>query len=167
MPGDTCRRGLAIEFLRLLREPKRIRWHSGFDLAQGDDAWLRASGLAPLEIVDGRPLRWTQPQASITVMFAPQDVPRWLHLKLRAITPADGQDFRLLANEVELLADRVFGQDYEAHLRLPPLTDELTLRFVCPGFQVPGDTRTLGLAIEFIRLFRQQPLKNKMNRESW
>jgi hypothetical protein len=100
-------------------------------------------------------------------MFALRDVPRWLHLKLRAITPADGQDFRLFANEVELLADRVFGQDYEAHLRLPPLTDELTLRFVCPGFQVPGDTRTLGLAIEFIRLFRQQPLKNKMNRESW
>ncbi len=161
MPGDDKTLGLAIEFIRLLRQPQRLRWQSGFDLAQRDDVWLRSAGFAPIEIIDNRPLRWTETQAYLTVLFKPGDFPRWLHLKLRAITPADGHCFRMLVNEVEILADRVFGQDYEAHVKLPRFqgTDEFTLRFECPGFQAPGDTRTLGLAIEFIRLFRRKPPK--------
>lgn len=128
--------------------------------------WLRSNGLGPVETHEGRPIRWTGPQAEFTVAINPRTPPRWMDLLFWEITPDDGVKFRVFANETEVASGRFcgtklrrfFGTKLRRVVRLPRLDglETLTIRIETPGFQIPGDDRILGVAIESIRLSRRR-----------
>jgi glycosyltransferase involved in cell wall biosynthesis len=120
--------------------------------------WLRSSGLGPVEICEGRPIRWTGPKAEFTVAINPRRPPRWMDLQFWAITPEDAVEFRVFAHETQVASGRIFGTEPIRIVRLPRLDglETLTIRIETPGFRISGDDRILGVAIESIRLSRRR-----------
>jgi Sulfotransferase domain len=117
---------------------------------------VTAKGLFGRETFKGRPLRWTNGVADFAVLLNPATLPKWVVLKVWGLSPVAGTDLRVLVNDIELLSTRIEQKDLLVELPLPPLGNRssLMLRLESSTFKPPGDTRTLGVAIESIELCR-------------
>lgn len=142
-------------FLQPRRSPV-VRDHTVVEIGSNSSRWIRSAGLGPVEQYKDRPLRWTAEEAALTVPINPAKPPRWLRVRMWDITPPEGTDLRVFANDTEVLSGRVYGRPFDRVVRLSLLRGhrELTLRFVSPGFQITGDDRVLGVALESVRLSR-------------
>jgi len=175
-PGDDRVLGVALESVRLGQSRRKLSDQSLLrsfllavqsftwspppvcrpvvEVSANSSDWIGSEGMGPVIQFDGRALRWTAAEANLTVPIDPTKPPCWLRVRTREITPAEGTDLRVFANDTEVLSGRVFGKPFDEIVPLPPLSacDELTLRFVSPGFQTPGDDRVLGVALESVCL---------------
>jgi glycosyltransferase involved in cell wall biosynthesis len=148
-----------IFFVCSFLRPRDLRAKNpALEVGSNDFFWLRSTGVGPVGTYEGRPIRWTGPQAEITVAIAFRKPPRWMDFFFLEITPQDGTEFRLLANGTEVASGKFCGTRFRRVVRLPRLegSKELTIRIETPGFQVAGDDRILGVAIESIRLSRHR-----------
>ena len=138
---------------RLLRVKNRA-----LEVGSNHSLWLRSSGLGPAEMYEGRPIRWTDAQAELTVAIDPERPPQWMEVALWEIGPEEGTSFHIFARGVEVVAAKIAGMPFRQIVSLPPLRgeEELTVRLEASGFQTPGDSRVLGVAIESIRLSRSR-----------
>jgi hypothetical protein len=139
--------------------PRRLRPKGNSLEVCRNGVWIASSGWNANEALDGRPLRWSSRESSFTVPLDAARPPRWLHFRFRALTPAGGMPFQLSVNGHPLLSHAVTSPDLEGFLPLPPLAtgQDATLVLSCPGFQIPGDARVLGVAVEFLRLLWKLP----------
>ncbi|MCT0231083.1 glycosyltransferase family 4 protein [Synechococcus sp. CS-1324] len=142
-------------FLRPRRSPAG-RQEVDVEIGTNSSVWIHSAGLGPVEQFRGLPLRWTAESAALTVAIDPDRPPRWLRVRTWGITPARGTHLRVFVNESEVLSGKVRSRLFDRVARLSPLRGhrELTLRFESPGFQIPGDDRVLGVALESVRLGR-------------
>ncbi len=146
-------------FLPSFLRPRLLRVKNpALEVGSNHFAWLRSSGLGEVERYEGRPIRWAGSQAEFTVAIDPQRPPRWMQLRFWGITPDEGTAFRVFAEGSKLMEATILHGDWRGTVRLPRLhgREELTIRIESPGFQIAGDDRTLGLAIESIRLSRSR-----------
>lgn len=117
--------------------------------------WIHSEGLGLLEELNGRPLRWTAESATFSLRIDQAKPPKWLRLLTWDIAPEVGTRLEVFANEIQVMGGAVVGgSPLECVVRLPPLSGckELTLRFASPGFQIAGDARVLGVALESVRV---------------
>lgn len=127
------------------------------EVAMNEACWVHSLGLFAVEEYNGRLLRWAAPQAEFTVSIDPDKPPRWMNLLFWHVTPSGGTSFAVLANGTKVAAGTFCGRKLRRVVRLPPLVglEILSIRIETPGFQVLGDDRVLGVAIESIRLSRR------------
>jgi hypothetical protein len=123
-------------------------------VAQGTG--VTAKGLFGRETFKGRSLRWTGGVADFTILLNRASVPRRVVVKIWGISPVGGTDLRVIVNDTELVSARVGKEDLLVDLPLPPLDNRnrMLLRLESSTFKPSGDSRTLGVAIESIELFR-------------
>ena len=117
--------------------------------------WIHSEGLGLLEALEGRPLRWTAQSATLSLRIDPAKPPRWLKVLTWNIAPELGTRLDVYANDVHVLCGSVVGgSPLDCVVALPPLggVSLLTLRFATPGFQIAGDDRILGVALESVRV---------------
>jgi hypothetical protein len=110
----------------------------------------------PPERIEGKPLRWTEAISEIRVPLNPSTLPKKITVGLWGISPAAGTALRISANEVEIFRGEVRSADMEETFALPSLVSSqlLVIRIETPGFETPGDTRQLGVAIRTVTLRR-------------
>ncbi|MEA5411688.1 glycosyltransferase [Synechococcus sp. BA-120 BA3] len=119
--------------------------------------WIHSEGLGLLEGLNGRPLRWTADTATLSLRIDPAKPPLWLRVLTWDIAPEGGSRLDVFANDIHILGGSVVGgSPWDRVVRLPPLGGcrTLTLRFSAPGFQIAGDDRVLGVALESVRVGR-------------
>jgi hypothetical protein len=160
------RRGFFLSSFLQPRRPPAPRPGGGFprvknpalEVGVNSLCWLRSTGLYPVEKYAGRPIRWTSAQAEFTVAVDTKKPPCWMAIQFWEIMPKEGTEFRVLANGAELVRAKLVSKTLRQIVRLPRLEglEELTIRIETPGFQVAGDDRILGVAVESIRLSRSR-----------
>ncbi|MCT0199208.1 glycosyltransferase [Synechococcus sp. CS-1325] len=116
--------------------------------------WIRSQGLGPLEQFEGCPLRWTADLATLTIRIDPVNPPSWLRVCAWNITPIEGSNLKVFANDVNVLSGAINHRTFDRVVPLSQLMGqcELTLRFESEGYQIPGDDRILGVALKSVLL---------------
>jgi SAM-dependent methyltransferase len=131
-------------------------WQGRLEVGVALPPGIRTYGLYNVESYEGHPLRWAAKHAEIVLPLNPISLPKSLCVRFWGIAPAGGTEFRLLVNGVELVQGRLNGMPVEHTVTLPRLEgkERLLIQLDSPGFQIPGDSRVLGLAIESIALLQ-------------
>ena len=140
-----------------IRHPAPPAWPTRLEVGVELPRGVRTKGLYTLESYEGRPLVWASKHAEIIVPLNPASLPKSLSARFWGIAPPGGTKYHLFANGVELLQGQVESAPIEHVVTLPELAGRATLsiRVESSGFQVPGDTRVLGVAMESIALLQQ------------
>ncbi len=118
------------------------------------------TGLFPLEKYERRPLRWTNGNAEIPIVIGEGIPPKSLTLKIWNLRVSEIPQLEITANDVPIFKDRLDFKDrlplngLKLNLKLPPLDNQkaLIIKVNSEPFQVPGDKRKLGIAIESLQL---------------
>jgi hypothetical protein len=142
-----------------LRRPRTERldttnpWPAEFEVGVKEPIGVSSVGLYDVEKLDGQPLRWSTPKASLRIRLNHQTLPRKLVIRLHDIPYSIGLDLTLFANGTQIYRG-VVEAGFNKILTLPNLTNEPELE-ICvstQGFQAPGDTRRLGVALHSLLL---------------
>jgi glycosyltransferase involved in cell wall biosynthesis len=160
---SLCERPVRSRFVYPWSPLKRSRvaemgrpWPAELEIGIREPFWVDISGMYPAEKMEGKPLRWTAGISEIRVPINPRTLPKKIRVGLWGITPAGGIALRISANEVEIFRGQVRSAGMEETFVLPSVVSSplLVIRIETPGFEVPGDTRQLGVAIKTIALRR-------------
>ncbi len=122
-------------------------------LEVGTSIFARIEGMHAVEDFQGRPLRWTDGFARISVPLRGQSPPKSLSLKLWNIVQSTSA-VSIRVNGSPIYNGPLPADGLDATLQLPPIhgADEAMIDIDSPSFRPSGDTRTLGVAIESLLL---------------
>ncbi len=142
--------------LASIRHPAPSAWPARLEVGVEIPRGVQTEGFYSLESYEGRPLLWASKHVEIKVPLNPTSLPKSLSARFWGIAPSGGTEYQLFVNGDKLVQGLVEGAPIELMVTLPELAGRalLSIRLESSGFQVPGDTRMLGVAIESIALLQ-------------
>ncbi len=143
------RRPRFFSFLR----PRRF---VGMEVGINDAHWCQADGLYPMEVNESQKLRWTKPEAEISVRVSERSWPKSMTVETFGITQGPDRNMRVLVNNVEVIRRKIKKAPFRKTVRVPSFqgNEDFTIRMESTGFRAASDTRDLGLALKKILLHR-------------
>lgn len=111
------------------------------------------NGFYPSEDFGGRPGRWTNGAATLTVPLDPESPPR--QLEIETIAPSRQEaTLQVLVNGTELWNQAIptDGWTQSFSLEQVPMTEELVVELRSDTFSPPGDSRQLGIVLRSMKL---------------
>lgn len=149
--------GAGCPHIRGKRRVSPLEWttdiNNSLEIVANLDNYKDVIGFFPLEQYKGRPLRWTNGNAQIPIVIANRVPPKSLTIKawnlLGSETPV-----HITANDVSIFNASLPLNGLDTTLPLPPLAEQnkLVIKINSEVFQIEGDTRELGIAIESLLL---------------